>query len=187
MSAQTRRRNAPPAGAVPLPPARKWRAILLTTALLAPGLWSIVIGLVAAASDDRDAPPAAPYIAFGLALVPFVFVALAALSEHTRAPNGILRAMGLFVLVGAPVLALAGDAVTGLVAAFGAGGVAALRMDPPHTTRSRALAVLIATFYAFVMVRLATEAAIIAAPALPLTAVAIADHLRERRLERSAT
>jgi hypothetical protein len=47
--------------------------------------------------------------------------------------------------------------------------------------------VLVATIYAFLMVRLATEAAIVAAPALPLTAVAVADHLRERRLERAAT
>jgi hypothetical protein len=185
MSASARRRQGPPAGAVPLPPRRKWRAILLSTALLAPGFWSIVIGLVAGASDDRNAPAAAPFIAFGLAIVPFVFVALAFLSEHPRAANAILKAMGLSVLVGAPALALAGDAVTGLVAGCAAGGAVALRMDLAQTARSRALAAVCATAYAFVMVRVAPEAAVVVAPILPFTSIGVADHLRERRLERS--
>ena len=184
MSARVRRRRQRPAGAEPLSPRRKWRAILIATALLAPAFWSIVIGLVASGSDDRNAPEAAPFIAFGLALIPFVFVALAFLSEHPRAANAIVRAMLLSILVGGPALALLGDAVTGLVAACGAGGVAALRMDLPHTTRSRAVAVLLATAYAFVMVRLAPQPTIVIAPVLPFTSIGIVDHLRERRLTR---
>lgn len=185
MRSTVRRTQGPPAGAVPLPPKRKWRAILLSTVLLAPGLWAIVIGLVAGASDDRNAPAAVPFIAFGLAILPFVFVALAFLSEHPRAASAILRAMALSLLVGLPVLALAGDVVTGLVAGCAAGGAAALRMEIVHTARSRAVAVLCATAYAFVMVRVAPEATIIVAPVLPFTSIAIADHLRERRLERA--
>jgi hypothetical protein len=185
MRSAARRRQGPPAGAVPLPPKRKWRAILLSTVLLAPGFWSIVIGLVAGSSDDRNAPAAAPFIAFGLAIVPFVFVALAFLSEHPRAANAILKAMVLSLLVGAPALALAGDAITGLVAGCAAGGAVALRMEPAHTGRSRALAVLCATVYAFLMVRVAPEATVIVAPILPFTGLALADHLRERRVERA--
>jgi hypothetical protein len=185
MSAGVRRRPVPPAGALPLPPKRKWRAILLATALLAPAFWSIVIGLVAGASDDRNAPAAAPFIAFGLAVLPFVFVVLAFASEHPRAANAVLKAMVLSLLVGAPALAIAGDAVTGLVAGCAAGGAAALRMDLVHTGRSRTVAVVFATVYAFVMVRIAPGPAVIVAPVLPFTAIALADHLRERRLERA--
>jgi hypothetical protein len=184
MSVRPRRGREPPAGAVPLPPRRKWRAILLATVLLAPGFWSIVIGLVAGASDDRNAPAAAPFIAFGLAIVPFVFVALAFLSEHPRAAGAVLRAMALCLLVGAPTVALAGDAVTGLVAGIAAGGAVALRMEPAHSGRSRALAVVVVTAYTFVVVRVAPEVAFIAAPVLPFTSIGVADHLRERRLER---
>jgi hypothetical protein len=184
MRSAARRRREPPDGAAPLPPKRKWRAILLSTVLLAPGFWAIVIGLVAGGSDDRNAPAAAPFIAFGLAIVPFVFLALAFLSEHPRAANAVLSAMGLSLLVGVPALALAGDAVTGLVAGMSAGGAVALRKELVHSGRSRALAVFCATLYAFVMVRVAPEAGIIVAPVLPFTSVGLADHLRERRLER---
>jgi hypothetical protein len=185
MSAAVRRRVRPPAGALPLPPKRKWRAILLSTALLAPGFWATVIGLVAGASDARNAPAAVPFIAFGLAILPFVFMVLAFTSEHPRAANAILKAMALCLVVGAPALAIGGDAVTGLVAGCAAGGAAALRMDLAHTGRSRALAVLFATVYAFVMVRIAPGPAIIVAPVLPFTSIGLADHLRERRVERT--
>ena len=184
MSAAVRRRSGPPAGALPLPPKRKWRAILLSTALLAPGFWAIVVGLVATASNDANAPAAAPFIAFGVAVIPFVFVALAFLSENVRAANATLRAMGLSLVVGLPTLALAGDPVTGLVAGCAAGGAVALRREIAHSGRSRALAALCATVYAFVMVRIAPGPTILVAPVLPFTSVALADHLRERRLER---
>ena len=179
------RRRQAPAGALPLSPRRKWRAVLVATGLLAPAFWALVIGLVATASDDADAPAAAPFIAFGLAVIPFVFLALAFMSEHPRAASATLRAMVLSLLVGFPALALAGDAVTGLVAACAAGGAVALRPEVVHTGRSRALGAVVAVVYAFVMVRLAPVPTILVAPVLPFTSVAVADHLRERRLERA--
>ncbi|MGH2529652.1 MAG: hypothetical protein ACRDH0_10050, partial [Actinomycetota bacterium] len=63
-----RARRSAPAGAEPLSPRRKWRAITLATLLLVPSYWSVLAGLVAVASDREDAPNAGPYIAFGLAL-----------------------------------------------------------------------------------------------------------------------
>jgi hypothetical protein len=167
----------------PLPPRRKWRAILIATLLLAPGLWSIVIGLVAGASDEPNAPAAGPFVAFGLAIIPFVFVALAFLSEHPRAPAAVVKALAVSIVVGIPLSALAGDAVTGLVAGIGAGGAVALRADVGHTGRSRAIAVLLASLYVFLMVRVAPEAALFAAPVLPFSSIGVADHLRERRRE----
>jgi hypothetical protein len=175
-----RARGSPLAGAEPLSPRRKWRAITLATLVLAPAYWSIVAGIVAIGSDDPQAPAPAPLIAFGLAIVPFVFVVLAFLSEHPRAPGAVVRAMGLALLVGIPVSAAAPDAVTGFVAGLGAGGAAALRADPMHGWRSRAVAVVAVSAGAFLLVRV-TDLTLVLAPALPFTALGVADHLSERR------
>jgi hypothetical protein len=174
------------AGAEPLSPRRKWRAILLATLLLVPGYWAMLAGFVSVASASEDAPGAGPFIAFGLALVPFVFIALAFLSEHPRAPAAVVKAMVLSLLVGIPISALAADAVTGLVAGLGAGGMLALRADENHTWRPRALAVALVTAWVFITLRTATDVALLLAPALPFTAIGVADHLAERRRERAA-
>jgi hypothetical protein len=184
--ARLRRHTTPLAGSAPLSPRKKWRAILLATLVFAPAYWSIVVGMVAAGSDASDAPSAAPFIAFGLAAIPFVFVVLAFVSEHPRAPGAAFKAMILALLVGIPVSALAQDAVSGLIAGAGAGGVVALRMDLPHTVRYRALAVVAVTLYGFLLLRTVSEVALVLGPAFPFTALGVADHLSERRAERSS-
>lgn len=140
---------------------------------------------MASASDAPDAPAPGPFLAFGLALVPFVFVVVAFASLHPRAPGAVLRAMGLALAVGIPVSAVAADVVTGLVAGMGAGGAAALRADHDRPGRARAIGVAAASAYVYVMVRLAGDVTLVLAPSLPFTAVALADHLavlwRERR------
>jgi hypothetical protein len=97
--------------------------------------------------------------------------------------------MGLCLLVGIPVSALAADAVTGIVAGVGAGGIAALRADVVHRTRLRAAGVAIGAAYAFVLVRVAGPVGLISAPVFPFTSLGLADHaaewLEERR-ERGA-
>jgi hypothetical protein len=185
MSTTVRRRRAALAGAEPLPPRRKWRAITLATLLLVPAYWAILAGVVSAASDEGVAPPAAgPLIAFGLALVPFAFLVLAFLSEHPRAAGAVVKAMLLAIVVGIPVSALAGDAVTGMVAGLGAGGIAALRTDQYNVTKARVLAVLAVSVYVFIVVRAAGEVGILVAPALPFASIGVADHLVERKMER---
>ena len=183
---RTRRSRSVLAGAEPLPPRRKWRAITLATLLLAPAYWSVLVGLVSIASDSADAPTAGPFIAFGLCLLPFVFIALAFLSEHPRAPGASAKVMTLALLVGIPVSALAADGVTGFIAGVGAGGVVALRTDALHTWKARAAAVAVASLYAFVTVRMAGDLVLLVAPALPFTALGVVDHLVERRAERQA-
>jgi hypothetical protein len=79
------------------------------------------------------------------------------------------------------VSALAADAVTGIVAGVGAGGVVALRADVDHNWRARALAVVFAVVYVFVLVRMASALALLPAPIFPFTAIGVADHLSERR------
>lgn len=187
MNRVARARRSPAAGAEPLPPRRKWRAILLATLLFVPGYWSMLAGFVSVASDRSDAPVALPFIAFGLAIVPFVFVVLAFLSEHPRAAGAVVRAMVLSLLVGIPVAAASADAVTGLVAGLGAGGIFALRADQERAWKARTIAVVLATAWTFLTLRTTTEVALLLAPALPFTCIGVADHLLERRRERAVS
>jgi hypothetical protein len=142
----------------------------------------MLAGVVAVASDDGGGVgyPGA-YIAFGLALVPFVFVVLAFLSEHPRAPGAVVKAMALALVVGIPASAIAADAVTGFVAGVGAGGLVALRPEVVHGWRPRAVAVVVATAWAFLAVRTVPEVAVLLAPVVPFTSIGVADHVAERR------
>lgn len=158
---------------------------MVATLVLVPSYWSVLAGLVSLTSDSADAPPAGPFIAFGLALIPFVFVVLAFLSEHPRAPGAVVKAMGLAIVVGIPVSAIAADAVTGLVAAAGAGGIAALRADRAEGWKARAIAVLAVSVYVFLMIRVAGDVTLLLAPTLPFTCLGVADHLVERRAEKA--
>jgi hypothetical protein len=180
-----RGRRSSTVGVDPLSPRRKWRAILLATLLLLPAYLGIVIGVVAVASDEPDAPPAGPPIAFGLALLPFVFIALAFLSAHPRAPSAVLKAMGLTLAIGIPVSAVTQDAITGLVAGIGAGGIAALRPDLEGVWKARAVGVFAVAAYAFVMIRAVPDVTLLLAPTLPFTCLGVADHLEERRREKA--
>jgi hypothetical protein len=183
-TATAHRRGA--AGVDPLPPERKWRAITFATLLLAPAVWSLLAGLVVVAADDTTGGPAAgAAIAFGLALLPFVFIVLAFASEHPRAAGAVVRAMGLCLLVGIIVSAAAADAVTGIVAGVGAGGIAALRADRDHDWRIRAGAVAVAAIYSFVLARVAGAVVLVAAPIFPFTGLGLADHLSEWRVARA--
>ena len=170
----------------PLPAQRKWRAITIATLLLVPGFWAMLAGLVALAADEPESgPDPAAALALGFALIPFVFILLAFLSEHPKAPMAVLKAMGLSLLVGVMVSALAADAVTGLVAGVGAGGVVALRADTDHRWTWRAAAVAFASVYTLVMVRTVGVLVLLPAPVFPFTAVGVADHLREWHLQRA--
>jgi hypothetical protein len=167
------------AGAVPLTPKRKWQTITVATLVLVPAYWAVLAGLVSGAVDSKSEDVGAAYIAFGIALIPFVFIVLAFMSEHPRAPRAVVRAMGLALLVGMLTSALAADAVTGIVAGVGAGGIVALRPEPDHGWKPRAIGVALAAAYAFVLVRTAGPLALLSAPVFPLTVLGLADHYVE--------
>ncbi len=173
------------AGMAPLSPQQKWKAITIATLVLLPAFWGTLIGLVSVASDDGDgvANPAA-FIAFGLAIVPFAFLALAFVSGHPTAPSATVKAMCLFLLIGIPVSAIAADAVTGLVAGAGAGGIVALRASDVATWKNRAVGVLFACVYTFVLARAAGAIVLLSVPAFPFTSIGLADHFAERRQAR---
>lgn len=178
-------RGSAPGGVEPLALQKKWRAILVATLVLLPAYWGIVSGLVAAASDDPGAPSAGPAIAFGLALLPFVFIVLAFLSQHPRAPSAVLKAMGLCLVIGIPAAALAPDAISGLVAGIGAGGAAALRADAEQAWKARAIGILAITLYVLLMVRVVPDVTLLLAPTLPFTCLGVADHVAEIRRSRA--
>lgn len=163
-----------------------WRAILLATLLLVPAYWSLLIGVVSAASTRGGAASPGLWIAFGLMLVPFVFVALAFASQHPNAAGAVAKAMALSLAIGIPISAVTVDAVTGFVAGISAGAIVALRSDVDRPWKARTLAVLVVTVWAFVTVRVMPEAAVLLAPILPFTSVGLADHLVELRRERRA-
>lgn len=163
------------------------QAIALATAVAVPAMWLLLAGLVAIAADDRtEGPLPAVAIACGLALVPVAFVVLARVSAHPGGRRAVLKAVGMFVLVGIPVSAAAADAVTGLVAAVGAGGMFALRPDEADNGRARVLAIAAASVYTFVLVRIAGPIVLVSAPVFPFTALGAADYLSARRRDREA-
>lgn len=176
----------PPRGMQPLTPKQKWRAITITTIVLLPCFWSILAGLVAVADEGTDGPNPGASIAFGVALLPFVFVVCAFVSQHPRAPSAAARAMGMALLVGIPASAIAADAVTGLVAGVGAGGIVAMRSDGAENWKARAVAIAFASVYTFVIVRTAGPIALISAPVFPFTAIGLADHWAVRNAARNA-
>jgi hypothetical protein len=183
-----RPQSAPPA-AGSVSPQRKWLAITVATLAFVPAYWALLAGMVSAASSGSSGsaargPDPVASIAFGLALVPFVFVVLSFASGNPRAPGAVVKAMLLAAAVGIGVSALAGDAVTGVVAGMGAGGAVALRFEPDHSRMARVLAVSAATAYAFLLMRVAGSAMLVAAPVLPFTSIGVADHIAERRRQR---
>jgi hypothetical protein len=185
LKVRPQRRNG---GMEPLAPQRKWLTITLATLLLVPAFWSLLAAQVVSANTagrgGGGGPDATAALALGLALLPFVFLVLAFMSAHPRAPGAVLRAMGLALVVGIPVSALAGDAVTGIVAGVGAGAVVALRADEGHSLKRRAWAVTIASLYTFALLRTVGAMALLAAPILPLTGIGIADHVSEWKGDR---
>jgi hypothetical protein len=100
------------------------------------------------------------------------------------AAGAVVKAMGLCLVVGICASALAGDAVTGIIAGVGAGGIVALRADEPHSWKARALGVAIAASYTFILARTAGAIVLLPAPIFPFTAIGVADHFSERRSER---
>lgn len=181
-------RRGPATALEPVPPRQKWKAITLATLLLVPAYWVLLAGIVSAASDseDKGPDPAGP-LALGIAVIPFVFLVLTVMTGQRNIGTAVLKAMGLSLLVGIPVSALAGDAVTGIVAGVGAGGIAAIRSDLDHSTRARAAAVGLAALYTFVLVHTVSVLALLPAPVFPLTAIGLADHWSERRRARDGS
>ena len=163
-------------GKDPLSTRGRWVVIAVATAVMQLSYWPVVA--VTAWEGRRDEVVAAG-VFVGLAAVPFVFMLVAFVSRHPRAPWAVLRAMALFALVGAGVGWL--HVAAGMAAGYAAGGVAALRW--PEGTRPRAARIgMVAAITVAVTLVVAVEPAGGAALAalLPFPSLGLADEVAVR-------
>lgn len=154
-------------------PRRRWVPVIVASLVLQFAYWPAITALGASHAGE---PVPTELALFGLALVPLSFLVLAFGSRHRHAPGAVLKAMGLFVLVGAPVVLL--NPVVGIFAGFGAGGAVAQRRLPDDRLRSRVVAVVAGSVYVLALLALgALDFAIVSAAALPLAVSAMADEV----------
>lgn len=165
-----------------LPARRKWFAITIATVATLVSYSFILFAFVAGSTEGGPNP--GPPLALGLALVPIVFMVAAFLTRHQRAGGAVLKAMGLWVVVGIPIAAL--DLVTGLVAGFGAGAVVTVRAEEEHTRKSRIIAISLTVVYTLILVQFAPDAALVGGAMLPFLAVGVADSITERNAPSSS-
>ena len=162
---------------------RRWLAIGIATVLMMFSYISVAASLVSL--DETDTGSQGDMFVFGMALVPFVFMALAFVSGNRQAPGGVLRAMGWFVLLGLPLGVLAPPA--GLAVGYAAGATTALRKEEYHSTRDRWIAVAATAVYVIVLLLVVPPGGLFAGAALPLVSIGIADTYTEQRLRREGT
>jgi hypothetical protein len=164
-------------------PRSRWLAIIAASMLLQLPYWVATFAFVAAHEDEPV--PMTPVL-FALAFVPLVFILLAFVSRHPRAPGATLKAMGLFLLIGPAATLL--NPVVGIVAGFGAGGIVALRPSGvPGGLRARMLALVLGCAYLFVLLVVigAGEFAIVSGAALPFGVLGIADEVTIGRADQA--
>jgi hypothetical protein len=166
---------------------RRWLAIGVATVLMMFSYLSIAFAVVAGESSTTDADVAenGQIFVFGMAMVPFVFLALAFTSNHRRAPGAVLKAMGFFVLVGLPVGLL--NVLTGISVGYAAGATTALRKEDYHRTRDRWIAVALIGVYVLFLLQVVPAGGVFAGATLPFIAVGIADTFTEYRVRRDGT
>ena len=157
---------------------RKWLAIGVATIVMVFSYSAFVVALVAGEAGGENAAGA---FALGAGLAPFVFIALAFVSGHPTPASAVVVAMGVALLFALPVSAVLQDAVTGLAAGFGMGGVFSLRAEESDSLWARAIAVVFVCAYTAILVRFITEGGLIAGATLPLVALGIADSFTDYR------
>ncbi|GBD83928.1 hypothetical protein BMS3Abin02_00312 [bacterium BMS3Abin02] len=164
----------------PITARRTWLALTFATVIAAGSSAAMLLAFLSGKVDGQT--QSGGLLALGLAAVPFAFLVLAFGSKHPSPAAATVVAMLLSIVVAVPVLAVARDVVTGMVAGYGAGGVIALRFDPErHSRLGRWISVGVVTAYVFVLLRTVTEAGLLAGPLLPLFAVGVADLFTERK------
>ena len=163
-------------------PSRKWFAISVATLVMMICYTAILFGVAGGLSGEGE-ESAALALAVGLAGVPLVFLALAFISRHPRAPKATLKAMGLFLVVGIPVSLLSLPA--GLVGGFGAGGLVSLRLEETDTIRARVWAVALSAAYIMVVGRIIPPIDALAGSIFPFLALGAADSIMKKRAERA--
>ena len=168
-------------GKDPLTPAGRWRVVAVVTAAMQVSYWPVVATTVL---GDRPDDVVAAGVFVGLGAVPFVFMAVAFTSRHRSAPWAVLRAMALFVVVGAPVGML--HIAAGIAAGYTAGGLATLR--PPtgaHPWPARIAMLVAVTVSVTLIVAVAPGVGLVLGSLAPFPALELADRLAVSQASRS--
>jgi hypothetical protein len=151
---------------------QNWIAITVATVVMMVSYFSYAAAFVD--DDGRDEAFDVAPAAIGLALAPFVFVALAFLSKNPKAPGQVLRAMALLLVIALPVGLI--DPLVGAAAGFGAGGAICLQRPPvDRVMRWRAGAVVFTAAYCLVLLLVAGPAGVMSGGVLPLVMLGFAD------------
>jgi hypothetical protein len=140
--------------------------------------------LLALTDDTAEDAARTAALGVGLAIVPFVFLIVAFGSRHPRAPVAVLKALGVWFVIGVSIgwfsVGLA------LVLAFGVGGMITLRADEPGAQRARMWALMFTVLYVLVLiVVLSPGIGLFAAASLPLLALGFADQWVEYKRRRA--
>jgi len=163
---------------------RRWVAVGVATFLELISYWSLLRAYVAG-QEELGPEVVVPSFSFGMIMVPAVFVALAFLSRHRRAPLAVLMGMGLFLLVALPfglfILAV------GLVMGFGAGGIVTYRMEEVHRYGPRVIAVLAAAVYVLMLMLVSVPLGLFTGGFVPFLALVFADRYSEQKAAHEAT
>jgi hypothetical protein len=171
----------------PLPLKTRWLALTAATMVYQFSYWPIVAG--ATADTDPVAAEALEMgvgmVAFGLALVPFVFLVLAFASRHLQAPMAALKGMGLFLLIGLPLGLF--DVAVGTAVGYAAGAVPALRgVAGVDVRRRRWIAVGVLFVYLAVLRVLVPPFALLSGAVLPLMIHGLVDQASDPSLRDGA-
>lgn len=114
------------------------------------------------------------FAAIGLAIAPFVFIALGFISRNPQAPKRVLQAMGLLLLVGLSIGLV--DPLLGASTGFCLGGALVLnRPDVSRTMFWRFGAVGFTAIYTLVLLVVALPAGVFTGAVLPLMMIGFAD------------
>jgi hypothetical protein len=141
--------------------------------------WSLAYGLAVgeagtpAGSGDATTVSVAA-VALGIALVPFVFLIATFVSKRVDAPLMVLAGMGLAIAVSLPLLAFR-NPLASLIAGYAAGAVFTLSRPAGTSWRNRAFAAAGVAAFAVAGMEVAFIATAWLAPAMPFTAMGLAD------------
>jgi len=162
---------------------RNWIAIACATPLMMFSYFSYGAAFIDAEGDRSGFQ--LELAAIGLAIAPFVYIALGFISRNPVAPKRVLQAMGLLLLVGLSIGLL--DPLLGAATGFCLGG--ALVLNPPDVERLRFWrlgTVAFTLLYMLVLLVFAAPAGIFTGAVLPLIMIGFADEYAAWSAERSS-
>lgn len=161
-----------PAAAIEGVRRRNWIAIMSATPLMMFSYFTYAAAFVDAEGDRSGFQ--LELAAIGLAVVPFVFIALGFLSRNPAAPKRVLQAMGLLLVAGLSIGLL--DPLLGASVGFCLGGALVLnRPQIPRLMFWRYGAVAFTAVYTVVLFVVALPAGVFTGAVLPLVMLGFAD------------